>query len=291
VEATMMRVKYGFALAFCLLITGVSAGCFVDPDVSEGGAPDVLEETETAESALLPALSLKTIMTHAKNKGLPCNKLVVAGAVAMAESGGHPDATNWNGASADCPSGSTDRGIWQINDCYWPYSDACAFDPACNASAMATISNNGASWTMWAAYNNGSYQNYMSAAQQAYNAGITGCSGGGGGDVPVTAKCDDLGYTGKCVGKVSVWSENNTCKVRDCGAEGSTCGWISAAVGYGCFSGSGATTAHCGTWGYAGKCMSNTLVYAESGLCKTVNCSSTGRTCVYEGAAIGYNCK
>jgi hypothetical protein len=92
------------------------------------------------------------------------------------------------------------------------------------------------------------------------------------------------------VGKVSVWAENNTCRVRDCGAEGSTCGWISNAVGYGCFSGSGVTTKDRGTWGYAGKCMSNTLVYAENGLCKTVNCSSTGRTCMLDGAN-GYNCK
>lgn len=284
----MMRAKWWFALAGSLWMTGLGAGCLVGPD--ESGA---LEAIETDERALQGQLSLTTIMTLAKNAGLPCSSLVVAGAVAMAESGGYPGAVNANGASSDCPGGSTDRGLWQINNCYWSYTDACAFDPACNAGAMSTISNRGASWSMWAAYNNGSYQAYLSAAQQAYNAGIQGCTSGGGDPPPGsgTATCDQLGYTGTCVGKVSVWSESNTCKVRNCGAEGRTCGWISSSVGYGCLGGtSGATTIHCSQLGYTGQCMSNTLVWVEGGLCRTAYCPSSGRTCMWDGAN-GYNCK
>ena len=72
-----------------------------------------------------------------------------------------------------------DRGLWQINDCYWGnYSDACAFDPTCNAKAMAEISNYGQSFALWSAYTNGSYENYLSQAQAVYDAGIPGCSSG-----------------------------------------------------------------------------------------------------------------
>lgn len=283
----MMRARHWMAIVGCLGMTGLGAGCFVEPEESELSE---LSEDETAEAESAILLSYKTVMTHAKNAGLPCSKLVTAGAVAMAESGLYTDSTNWNGPSSDCPNGSTDRGLWQINNCYWPYTDSCVFDAACNAKAMATISSNGSNWQPWAAYNNGSYQQYVAAAQSAYNSGITGCTGTSD-PAPSTATCNDLGYTGTCVGKVSIWAENNTCKVRDCGAEGKTCGYISSTVGYGCIGGStGATTLTCGTLGYTGKCMSNVLVWAQDGLCKYVNCSSTGRTCMWDGAN-GYNCK
>jgi hypothetical protein len=280
----MMRARHWIALAGCLGITGLGAGCFVEPEESD--LSEVSEDaTAEAESALV--LGYKSVMTYAKNAGLPCSKLVTAGAIAMAESGLNTLNTTNNPASSDCPYGSTDRGLWQINNCYWPYTDACAFDAACNAKAMASISSNGSDWTPWVAYLNGTYKQYLSAAQSAYNSGISGCTTSGS----TTATCNDLGYTGTCVGKVSIWAENSTCKVRDCGAEGKTCGYISAAVGYGCTGGTtGATTLTCGTLGYTGKCMSNVLVWVQDGLCKYVNCSSTGRTCMWDGSN-GYNCK
>jgi uncharacterized protein YgiM (DUF1202 family) len=115
------------------------------------------------------------------NAGLRGNPLVTAVAVALAESGCNPSATGYNGPTAGCASGSTDRGLWQINNCYHPtVSDACAYDPQCNANAAYSISGGGSNWTPWSTYNNGVYAGYLSAAQAAVN------RLGGGGTPGVT---------------------------------------------------------------------------------------------------------
>lgn len=112
---------------------------------------------------------------------------------------------------------------------------------------------------------------------------------GGGGTSGAT--CDALGYTGTCVGAVSIWAESGQCKVRSCGAEGRSCGYISAGAGYGCLGGtSGAVRYDCESFGYRGVCLSNVLVWAESGQCKYKACSSLGKTCGDAGGAIGMNC-
>lgn len=95
-------------------------------------------------------LTMKSVMTYAKNAGVPCSRLVVTGALAKAESELKTDAKHWNEPDPPyCPNGSLDRGLWQINDCWWPnYSDACTYDAVCNAKAMAQISNYGADFSL-----------------------------------------------------------------------------------------------------------------------------------------------
>ncbi len=44
--------------------------------------------------------------------------LRMAVAVGLAESGGNPTARNPNPPTPGCPTGSVDRGGWQLNDCY-----------------------------------------------------------------------------------------------------------------------------------------------------------------------------
>ena len=270
----------------------MSLGACDDPDELADGFGEAVDGDAADERALL---TMKSVMTLAKNAGLPCNRLVVAGALAKGESGLYTNATNWNGPQPpDCPNGSTDRGLWQINDCWWSnYSDACTFDATCNAKAMAAISNKGADFSLWSAYTNNSYKQYLAEAQTAYNQGISGCGAAPPPPPPPEegATCDELGYIGACVGKVSVWAEDNQCKVRDCGAEGKKCGWISDAAGWGCLGGNaGANTVDCEDLGYTGKCMSGTLVWAEDGACEAVSCAATGRACVWDGAN-GYNCR
>ena len=87
-------------------------------------------------------------------------------AVALAESGGDTQAL---GRNAD---GSRDRGLWQINDhAHAEVSDACAFDPACNAQAAYAISNGWTDFHPWTTFQTGAYQQFMSqvstATQQA----------------------------------------------------------------------------------------------------------------------------
>lgn len=254
--------------------------------------------TKEHEQALGEQLGLSTIMTLAKEAGLPCENLVMSGAVAMAESEGWVGATNLNGASGDCPNGSTDRGIWQINDCYWPdYDDACAFDPACNAMAMAVISQNGSSFSLWSSVANGSYANYLDEAEEALDF-VPGCGDGDPGSEPPKpggtrdAECDELGYAGTCADDVALWSDDETCWVRDCASEGKTCGLISPTEGYGCVQGpEGSTKEACADLDYEGACYGDVLVWVEGGSCNYVDCASTGRDCIFAGGSIGYDCQ
>lgn len=71
--------------------------------------------------------------------GNPQNAALAA-AVALAESGGNPNAGPVN------KNGSTDRGLWQINSIHGSLS---SFDPLQNAKAAVQISNNGANWRPW----------------------------------------------------------------------------------------------------------------------------------------------
>lgn len=64
----------------------------------------------------------------------------IAAAVALAESGGRPEAFNGNGGK------SQDRGLWQINSVHGAQS---TFDPMGNARAAVAISNNGTNWKPW----------------------------------------------------------------------------------------------------------------------------------------------
>lgn len=76
----------------------------------------------------------------------------IAAAVAMAESGGNPDAFN-----ASDPAGGS-RGLWQINGVHGAQS---TFDPMGNARAAVQISNNGSNWQPWSTFTNGSYRKFL----------------------------------------------------------------------------------------------------------------------------------
>ncbi len=118
-------------------------------------------------------LSMVDVVRLARDVGVPTDQLAIAGAIARAESGFDTTAVNPNGPTSGCPNGSRDRGLWQLNDCYQNYSQACAFDAACNARAMVDISNHGVTWRPWSTYTNGAYRAYLAEAQQAV-ATVTG---------------------------------------------------------------------------------------------------------------------
>lgn len=72
----------------------------------------------------------------------------VAAAIAMAESGGNPNAVNSSNSN-----GSTDRGLWQINSIHGSQS---TLDPVANARAAVAISKGGTDWRPWCvAWSNG----------------------------------------------------------------------------------------------------------------------------------------
>ncbi len=112
-------------------------------------------------------LSMVDVVRLARDVGVPTDQLAIAGAIARAESGFDTAAVNPNGPTSGCPNGSRDRGLWQLNDCYQNYAQACAFDAACNARAMVDISNHGVTWRPWSTYTNGAYRAYLAEARQA----------------------------------------------------------------------------------------------------------------------------
>lgn len=118
-------------------------------------------------------LSYAQTMTYAKNAGVACANLAMAGAIAAAESSLSTTAVGSNGPTSGCPHGSKDQGLWQINNCYHPL--ACnAFDPGCNAGAMASISAKGTNWGPWSTYHNGAYKAHLATAQGALHL-VAGC--------------------------------------------------------------------------------------------------------------------
>jgi hypothetical protein len=153
-------------------------------------------------------LSMATVIGLAHSAGVPFgNGLVMAGAIAAAESSLNPNNASTNGPTSGCPSGSVDRGLWQINSCYHSsVSATCAFTPSCNAQAMAQISSNGTNWTPWSTYNNGAYKKYLAEAQAAEqklaassksdagSAVDSGGGGSGGGSGDAGGSAGDGGY-------------------------------------------------------------------------------------------------
>jgi hypothetical protein len=78
-----------------------------------------------------------------------------AAAIAQAESGGQPNATNQN------TDGSVDRGLWQINSVHGSQS---TFDPAANARAAISISGNGSNWGPWVTFGSGAYRQFVGSS-------------------------------------------------------------------------------------------------------------------------------
>lgn len=96
--------------------------------------------------------------------GFSQSPAVIAVAVMMAESGLYSAASNTAGNNPP----SEDRGIAQINDYYHPnVSDAQAFNTFDAITYMFTLSQGGADFTPWTAYNAGTYQQFLSQVQDA----------------------------------------------------------------------------------------------------------------------------
>ena len=67
----------------------------------------------------------------------------MAAEIAMAESGGNPDATDHDS------NGTTDVGLFQINSTHGPLA---VYDPLANAQAAVSISSDGTDWSPWVTF-------------------------------------------------------------------------------------------------------------------------------------------
>lgn len=116
----------------------------------------------------MATLTASQIAAYARGAGIKDPKAVrVAVAIALAESGGNPQAHNPNP-----PDDS--YGLWQINMLgsmgparrrQWGLkSNAELYNPAVNAKAMFDLSNGGKNWTPWTTFTRGSYLAHLSEA-------------------------------------------------------------------------------------------------------------------------------
>jgi hypothetical protein len=108
------------------------------------------------------AYSYKQLMEIWVNAGGSKAYAPIAAAVAMAESGGNPNATNKN------TNGTVDRGLWQINSIHGSRSTT---DPSANAKAAVAISEGGTNWKAWVAYTTGRYRTYLQQTVSARKSG------------------------------------------------------------------------------------------------------------------------
>jgi hypothetical protein len=110
------------------------------------------------------AMTQSEIYSLAKAAGLNDSRAKVAAAIAMAESGGDPNAHN-----SKPPDNS--YGLWQVNmigtlgparrKSLHLSSNDDLFNPATNAKAMKSISSAGGNFNPWSTYTSGAYRKYL----------------------------------------------------------------------------------------------------------------------------------
>jgi lysozyme-like protein len=160
------------ALAALLLLVPLAAAAAADPGPARPASlgPGVTAAATPAAADLCARV--------ASTAGFRSDRLVMAVAIGLAESDCTTGARHPNGATAGCPYGSLDRGLWQINDCYHAeVRDSCAYNAQCNANAAYTISAGGTNWQPWTTYINGDYAGRLAEARAA----VARLGGGGGG--------------------------------------------------------------------------------------------------------------
>ena len=113
-----------------------------DGGSSSASAPATVSRGATLTSAGTYSCSgLESLWEQA---GGSAGEAVMAASIAMAESGGNPNAI----------SPTNDDGLWQING---SHGAEATLNPLGNAEAAVSISGNGSSWGPWTTYTSGAY--------------------------------------------------------------------------------------------------------------------------------------
>lgn len=128
-------------------------------------------------------LAIPQILGLAANAGFSGDDLVTAAAVALAESGGDPQAYNPE-QSAGAAQGHGSFGLWQIYLTAHPeFAGENLLDPQVNAAAAyAVYSAAGGSFRPWSTFQSGAYEANVAVVNQALAASpdITASAGGDG---------------------------------------------------------------------------------------------------------------
>ncbi len=135
---------------------------------------------------------------------------------------------------------------------------------------------------------------------------------------PPADACAGLDAEGRCEGDVAVWCERGGLTRRDCGAEGSTCGYVAALEGYFCVPPEQPPPeqpppeqpppeqpppeqppggiprpgpADCGGLDYAGRCVGSVAEWCGEAGVERVDCAQWNAPCGYVDDETGYYCQ
>lgn len=126
--------------------------------------------TIVTEPASPQYLSATDIAAYAYNAGFDGDDLIIAVAVALAESSGNTRAYNPE-RQANTPEGMGSYGLWQIYEKVHPeYQSVDLTNPQNNAiAAYAIYQNAGYTFRPWSTFNNGAYLSKMTTATSSVN--------------------------------------------------------------------------------------------------------------------------
>jgi hypothetical protein len=128
----------GQTLTFTCDEVAASSSPSSSPAPPPGPTPDT--PAPVAASGFYSCSALESLWEQA---GGPAGEAFMAAEIAMAESGGNPDATDHDS------NGTTDVGLFQINS---SHGSLAAYDPLANAQAAVSISDGGGDWSPWVTF-------------------------------------------------------------------------------------------------------------------------------------------
>jgi cell wall-associated NlpC family hydrolase len=111
-------------------------------------APSVPQQPAYSSGGSYSCSGLESLWVQA---GGSSSAAFTAAEIAMAESGGNPNAV----------SPTNDYGLWQING---SHGSMATFSPMGNARAAVSISGDGSNWSPWTTYTSGAYQGKCSGS-------------------------------------------------------------------------------------------------------------------------------
>lgn len=142
-------------------------------------------------------LSASQLAGYARQAGFTGQGLVNIVAIALAESGGNPQAlANYpNGSNAGGPEISA--GLTQINTLAHPqYTVSELYDPLTNFKAAFQVSNGGTNFNPWSTWTNGAARSELASVQQALGQATSGATPSG--TPPSPAAPSSSGGTSSC---------------------------------------------------------------------------------------------
>lgn len=162
-----MKLAFMATIGLLFILIGLSGklgsliGSIIDPINMQDTSSTSNGGTTIGGLPTSGTLNATQIRQYASQAGFSGNNLIIAVAIALAESGGNTSAIGHNS------NGTTDRGLWQINSIHTQYDQSRLLEPLYNAQAAFSISGGGTNFVPWVTFTSGKYQQFISQVRSA----------------------------------------------------------------------------------------------------------------------------